>query len=74
MISFDDPAPAPDRARHARVLDELTAAAALVPQTAGGPALDDDDFLVTDAESVEATQQLLMWEDRDAVPVQAVGP
>lgn len=32
------------------------------------------DFLVTDAESVQATQQLLLWEDRDTVPVQAVGP
>ena len=32
------------------------------------------DFLVTDAESVEATQQLLMWEDRNTPPVQAVGP
>jgi hypothetical protein len=32
------------------------------------------DFLVTDQESVQATQQLLLWEDRDTVPVQAVGP
>ena len=32
------------------------------------------DFLVTDAESVQSTQQLLLWEDRDTVPVQAVGP
>jgi hypothetical protein len=32
------------------------------------------DFLVTDGESVEATQQLLLWEDRDTLPVQAVGP
>jgi hypothetical protein len=32
------------------------------------------DFLVTDADSVQATQQLLLWEDRDTVPVQAVGP
>jgi hypothetical protein len=32
------------------------------------------DFLVTDQESGQATQQLLLWEDRDTVPVQAVGP
>lgn len=32
------------------------------------------DFLVTDAESVEATQQLLLWEDRNTPPVQVVGP
>ena len=32
------------------------------------------DCLVTDAESVEATQQLLLWEDRNTPPVQAVGP
>ncbi len=32
------------------------------------------DFLVTDQESVQATQQLLLWEDRDTVPVRAVGP
>lgn len=32
------------------------------------------DFLVTDAESVEATQNLLMWADRDTLPVEAVGP
>ena len=32
------------------------------------------DFLATDQESVQATQQLLLWEDRDTVPVQAVGP
>ena len=32
------------------------------------------DFLATDAESVQATQQLLLWEDRDTLPVQAVGP
>jgi hypothetical protein len=32
------------------------------------------DFLVTDQESVQATQQLLLWEDRGTVPVQAVGP
>ena len=31
------------------------------------------DFLVTDGESVEATQQLLLWEDRETLPVQAVG-
>ena len=32
------------------------------------------DFLLTDQESVEATQQLLAWSDRDTQPVQAVGP
>ena len=32
------------------------------------------DFLLTDQESVQATQQLLSWEDRGTVPVQAVGP
>lgn len=32
------------------------------------------DFLVTDTQSVQATQQLLLWEDRDTVPVQEVGP
>ena len=32
------------------------------------------DFLVTDTESVEATQQLLLWEDRGTSPVEAVGP
>jgi hypothetical protein len=32
------------------------------------------DFLLTDQDSVQATQQLLMWEDRGATPVQAVGP
>ena len=32
------------------------------------------DFLTTDAESVQATQQLLLWEDRNTPPVQAVGP
>ena len=32
------------------------------------------DFLVTDAESVEATQQLLLWEDRGTRPVESVGP
>lgn len=31
------------------------------------------DLLLTDQGSVRATQQLLLWEDRDAVPVQAVG-
>ena len=50
MISFDGsvPAPAPDRERTARVLDGLTASAGLVPQPAGGPLLDDDEFLDTD--------------------------
>lgn len=32
------------------------------------------DFLLTDQDSVQATQQLLLWEDRDARPVQGVGP
>jgi hypothetical protein len=32
------------------------------------------DFLLTDQDSVQATQQLLMWEDRGTTPVQAVGP
>ena len=32
------------------------------------------DFLTTDAESVQATQQLLLWEDRGTLPVEAVGP
>lgn len=32
------------------------------------------DFLVTDQDSVQATQQLLMWDDRDTLPVEAVGP
>ncbi|MBS2938558.1 hypothetical protein KDN32_12480 [Nocardioides sp. J2M5] len=32
------------------------------------------DFLVTDRESVQATQQLLMWSDRDTQPIEAVGP
>lgn len=32
------------------------------------------DFLVTDRESTQATQQLLMWDDRTAVPEQVVGP
>lgn len=32
------------------------------------------DFLLTDQDSVQATQQLLLWEDRDTTPVQAVGP
>lgn len=32
------------------------------------------DFLITDAEAVESTQQLLLWEDRDTTPVTAVGP
>ena len=77
MISFDGAAPAPDRERHARVLDELTAAAALVPQTAGGPALDDDDFLVTDetldippAES--PLRRYLKYQLRDFVQQRAV--
>ncbi|MDF1501730.1 hypothetical protein [Roseisolibacter sp. H3M3-2] len=53
MIAFDGNAPAPDRARTARALEGLTAAAGLVPQPAGAlPALDDDDFLATD-ESLE---------------------
>ena len=32
------------------------------------------DFLITDAETVDRTQQLLMWEDRATPPVSAVGP
>ncbi len=32
------------------------------------------DFLLTDQKSVQATQQLLMWSDRDTLPVEAVGP
>lgn len=32
------------------------------------------DFLLTDQDSVRATQDLLLWEDRDTVPVSAVGP
>ena len=48
MISFDGSVPAPDRERTARVLDGLTASAGLVPQPAGGPLLDDDEFLDTD--------------------------
>ena len=32
------------------------------------------DFLLTDGESVQSTQQLLMWQDRDTLPVEAVGP
>lgn len=32
------------------------------------------DVLVTDAETVERTQQLLMWEDRNTPPVSTVGP
>ena len=32
------------------------------------------DFLLTDADSVQATQNLLMWDDRDTPPVTAVGP
>ena len=32
------------------------------------------DFLLTDGESVQATQRLLSWEDRDTLPVEAVGP
>ena len=31
-------------------------------------------FLVVDQESVQETQQLLMWQDRDTPPVSAVGP
>ena len=77
MISFDGAAPAPDRERHARLLDELTATAALVPQTAGGPALDDDDFLATDetldippAES--PLRRYLKYQVRDFVQQRAV--
>lgn len=32
------------------------------------------DFLGADQESVQATQQLLMWPDRTTPPVSAVGP
>ncbi len=32
------------------------------------------DFLLTDADSVQATQNLLMWDDRDTPPVTEVGP
>jgi hypothetical protein len=32
------------------------------------------DFAITDAESVERTQQLLMWDDRATRPVGVVGP
>ncbi|WP_210651701.1 hypothetical protein [Nocardioides sp. SYSU D00065] len=32
------------------------------------------DLLVTDQASVRATQDLLLWEDRDTPPVTAVGP
>jgi hypothetical protein len=32
------------------------------------------DFLATDVESVQATQQLLLWEDRDTIPVRVVAP
>jgi len=32
------------------------------------------DLLATDAGTVQATQQLLLWEDRDTMPVRAVGP
>lgn len=32
------------------------------------------DFLATDQESVQETQQLLMWQDRNTPPVSAVGP
>lgn len=32
------------------------------------------DVLVTDQHSVRATQDLLLWADRDTVPVSAVGP
>ncbi|MCY7400978.1 MAG: hypothetical protein LH477_08475 [Nocardioides sp.] len=32
------------------------------------------DFLLTDRESVQETQQLLMWQDRNTPPVSAVGP
>jgi hypothetical protein len=32
------------------------------------------DFLLTDGESVQSTQQLLMWQDRDTLPVEPVGP
>jgi hypothetical protein len=46
VISFDGSAP--DRERTARVLDGLTASAGLVPRPAGGPLLDDDEFLSTD--------------------------
>jgi hypothetical protein len=46
VISFDGAAP--DRERTARVLDGLTASAGLVPRPAGGPLLDDDEFLSTD--------------------------
>ncbi|GAB3019719.1 hypothetical protein GCM10011376_28870 [Nocardioides flavus (ex Wang et al. 2016)] len=32
------------------------------------------DFLLSDQDSVQATQQLLMWEDRGTTPVRTVGP
>ncbi len=32
------------------------------------------DFLATDQESVQETQQLLMWDDRNTPPVTSVGP
>lgn len=32
------------------------------------------DFAISDAESVERTQDLLMWGDRDTRPVRTVGP
>lgn len=48
MTVHDGAMPASHRERAARVLDELTAAAALVPQRAGAPLLDDDEFLATD--------------------------
>lgn len=32
------------------------------------------DFLITDAETVERTQQLLMWEDHTTPPVSPVAP
>lgn len=78
MISFDGTSPvrAADRERQARVLDEMTAAAALVPRTAGGPVLDDDDFLATDetldvAPAESPLRRYLKYQVRDFVQQRA---
>lgn len=79
MISFDGSTPARtvDRERTARVLDELTAAAALVPQPAGGALLDDDDFLVSDetldlAPAESPLRRYLKYQVRDFAQQRAV--
>ncbi|MGZ8378669.1 MAG: ABC transporter permease [Gemmatirosa sp.] len=78
MISFDGSTPprVDERARTARVLDELTAAA-LVPQPAGGALLDDDDFLVSDetldiAPAESPLRRYLKYQVRDFVQQRAV--